>query len=427
MPEFGDAERSVLADGHRGADASATSAAIAGASDDDRADVARPLGRPAAAAAADPHRRRAEARAPPWPTLLVAPREAPGGRLPRVGHRAPALRGAVTMIVAATTRMLRRRGRAARHRARHRAVAHGAADRDRERLRVLDAQRGAVGAQRAVARAGARGGRRRGRAHGVRAVAAALPDAWTPDGAAARVDGRRRRRSSRTAVDESAKIDLNAAPRGAAEGPARCSVGGARRRTRRRASSTRSLDWRDPDDLRRPNGAEEADYRAAGLKYKPANAPFETVGELARVLGVTPALYARIADSLTVHSRQPGINAADRVARRAARAAQRDAGSGRRLHRAARTTRSRRSCRCRRSRRRRASAPARCRCGASAPRRRLPDGVTFVREAVVRPSRRRAPSADRARLAGRRPRSAAPRVAGRGRHDPTPTAHARRP
>ena len=69
-------------------------------------------------------------------------------------------------------------------------------------------------------------------------------------------------------------------------------------------------DWRDADDLTRPNGAEEADYRAAGLKYKPANAPFETVTELARVMGVTPAIYARVADSLTVFSRQAGINPA---------------------------------------------------------------------------------------------------------------------
>ena len=70
------------------------------------------------------------------------------------------------------------------------------------------------------------------------------------------------------------------------------------------------LDWRDADDLKRPNGAEEPDYRAAGKTYKPANAPFDSVGELQRVLGVTPALVARIADSLTVYSRQPGINPA---------------------------------------------------------------------------------------------------------------------
>jgi general secretion pathway protein K len=68
------------------------------------------------------------------------------------------------------------------------------------------------------------------------------------------------------------------------------------------------LDWRDVDDLKRPNGAEEADYRAAGLKYGPANAPFESVGEFARVLGMTSDLYARVAPSLTVFSRQAGIN-----------------------------------------------------------------------------------------------------------------------
>ena len=48
--------------------------------------------------------------------------------------------------------------------------------------------------------------------------------------------------------------------------------------------------------------------QAAGRKYRPANAPFETTGELQRVLGMTPALYARIADSITVYSRQGGIN-----------------------------------------------------------------------------------------------------------------------
>ena len=69
-------------------------------------------------------------------------------------------------------------------------------------------------------------------------------------------------------------------------------------------------DWKDVDDLRRPNGAEAPDYQAAGLKYKPANAPFEAVAELQRVLGMTPALYGRIAGSLTVHSRMAGINPA---------------------------------------------------------------------------------------------------------------------
>jgi general secretion pathway protein K len=34
------------------------------------------------------------------------------------------------------------------------------------------------------------------------------------------------------------------------------------------------------------------------------------VAELQRVLGMTPALYAAVADSLTVFSRQPGVSPA---------------------------------------------------------------------------------------------------------------------
>lgn len=70
------------------------------------------------------------------------------------------------------------------------------------------------------------------------------------------------------------------------------------------------LDWRDRDGLRRANGAEEEQYRAAGRNYVPANAPFETVDELQRVLGMSPELYRRLAPALTVYSRQPGVNAA---------------------------------------------------------------------------------------------------------------------
>lgn len=69
-------------------------------------------------------------------------------------------------------------------------------------------------------------------------------------------------------------------------------------------------DWRDPDDLRLPNGAEYDDYQAAGRKAGPKNAPFDSVEELQQVLGMTPALYARIAGALTVFSGQAGIDPA---------------------------------------------------------------------------------------------------------------------
>jgi general secretion pathway protein K len=70
------------------------------------------------------------------------------------------------------------------------------------------------------------------------------------------------------------------------------------------------MDWRDPDDVKRLNGAEAPEYRAAGRNYVPANANFETIEELQRVLGMTPEIYAKIADLITVHSRQPGIDPA---------------------------------------------------------------------------------------------------------------------
>ena len=132
-----------------------------------------------------------------------------------------------------------------------------------------------------------------------------LTDAWTADGARHvwkddDID------IVTTAVDEAARIDLNFANETLLKGLL-MSSGGLDDPTATRVLDA-ILDWRDADDLKRPNGAEEADYRAAGLTYGPANAPFETVGELARVLGMTPALYARVAGSLTVYSRQAGIN-----------------------------------------------------------------------------------------------------------------------
>jgi len=68
------------------------------------------------------------------------------------------------------------------------------------------------------------------------------------------------------------------------------------------------LDWRDADSLKRLNGAEEADYRAAGLTYKPANATFQAIEELQLVLGMRPHIYRRISPLITVFSRVPGVN-----------------------------------------------------------------------------------------------------------------------
>ena len=134
-----------------------------------------------------------------------------------------------------------------------------------------------------------------------------IPDVWLADGSP---HGWQEDEATivTMAVDESAKIDLNSATDALLTGLLQ-NVGGQEAETAQHIVEA-IADWRDPDDLRRPNGAEAGDYRSAGSKYVPANAPFAVVGELQRVLGMTPALFARIADSLTVYSRRPGINIA---------------------------------------------------------------------------------------------------------------------
>jgi general secretion pathway protein K len=134
-----------------------------------------------------------------------------------------------------------------------------------------------------------------------------MADAWVADGQPHEwKDGEVSLKA--TAADETSKINLNLAGEPLLRGLV-TNVGGLDPDAATKVVDA-IIDWRDGDDLRRPNGAEAPDYTSAGRKYLPTNAPFETTSELARVLGVTPALYARIVPSVTVHSRSPGINPA---------------------------------------------------------------------------------------------------------------------
>ncbi len=77
-------------------------------------------------------------------------------------------------------------------------------------------------------------------------------------------------------------------------------------------------DYADEDDLVRPGGAEAAAYRAVGLA-EPKNGAFQFPAELRAVLGMTPALFAAVRPAITVWSGRPGID--PRVAAPAALAA----------------------------------------------------------------------------------------------------------
>ena len=121
------------------------------------------------------------------------------------------------------------------------------------------------------------------------------PHEWVFDGVPVRVVMR----------DESAKIDINTASDALLRG---LFVSAGLNDDQADSLLDAVLDWRDADSLKRLHGAEEDDYKAAGLPYRPANAPFQAIEELQLVLGMRPEVYRRIAPSITVYSHQPGVN-----------------------------------------------------------------------------------------------------------------------
>lgn len=64
----------------------------------------------------------------------------------------------------------------------------------------------------------------------------------------------------------------------------------------------RIADFRDPDDLHRAQGAEDPDYAEAGLPWDAKDAPFASLEELLQVLGMTPELYAKVRPALTLYA-----------------------------------------------------------------------------------------------------------------------------
>ncbi|MGA9342088.1 MAG: hypothetical protein WBV61_07110 [Rhodanobacteraceae bacterium] len=100
-------------------------------------------------------------------------------------------------------------------------------------------------------------------------------------------------------TDDSGKIDINTATPELLTG---MFMAAGVDKDRADALAAAIQDWRDPDDLAQPEGAEEREYKAAGLSYGPANAPFNTVSELQEVYGMDYALYEKVAGGITIYS-----------------------------------------------------------------------------------------------------------------------------
>lgn len=104
-------------------------------------------------------------------------------------------------------------------------------------------------------------------------------------------------------ADESGRLDLNAADPALLSSLFRVlgAEGG-----QADAVAAAIVDWRDSDDLVQPmGGAEARQYALAGLPYGPKNAPFETVAEVAQVLGMDRRLSAAAVPHLTAFTGLP--------------------------------------------------------------------------------------------------------------------------
>ena len=98
--------------------------------------------------------------------------------------------------------------------------------------------------------------------------------------------------------DEAAKLNLNTASPSEIIEVLR-SVGVGAEKAAQLADAI--ADFIDPDDFRRANGAEKQDYQSLGLYWGPKNGPLEVVEELQQVLGMTPAIYRKVAPLVTTY------------------------------------------------------------------------------------------------------------------------------
>lgn len=105
--------------------------------------------------------------------------------------------------------------------------------------------------------------------------------------------------------DEAGKVDLNVASESLMRALFR-GVGADEAEASRLIDTI--ADYRDGDDEKRVNGAEVAEYAAAGRPTGPKNAVFDATVELGSVLGMTSELFQRLRPYLTVHSGLAGID-----------------------------------------------------------------------------------------------------------------------
>ena len=105
--------------------------------------------------------------------------------------------------------------------------------------------------------------------------------------------------------DEAGKVDLSRAPAPLLLGLFEA-VGVDPEMAARLADT--AYDFRDLNHERRPHGAEDPEYLAAGLDHGAKDAPFDDKEELMQVLGMTREIYDLVELYVTVHSGRSRVN-----------------------------------------------------------------------------------------------------------------------
>jgi general secretion pathway protein K len=124
--------------------------------------------------------------------------------------------------------------------------------------------------------------------------------------------------------DEAGRINPNFASPALLEALLRV-VGIAPAKARRLAAAIG--EWVGASGAARTRVAMIAEYRAAGRDYAPPGQPLETLGELRRVIGITPRVYAALAPHLSLFApAEPDPEYADPIVRAAIAAITHSAG-----------------------------------------------------------------------------------------------------
>ncbi len=108
-------------------------------------------------------------------------------------------------------------------------------------------------------------------------------------------------------TDESGKIDINLAPIDLIRNLF-VAIGVDEKRSASIADAVG--DWRDNDNLKRANGAEDQHYNAIGLGYESKDDEFDSIDELSLVYGMTPEIFSRVRPYVTVYAQDLGVNTA---------------------------------------------------------------------------------------------------------------------